>query len=317
MEILTSKSQINLFGYDKLFNSFITLHKKNKLPNVMLLSGSKGLGKSTFAYHFINYLLSDKEENNYLVENFKINSSNSSYKLIQNNIHPNFFLLENELTEDNIKIDQVRNLLIFLHRSTYTKDLKIVFIDNAEFLNVNSSNALLKSLEEPSSNTFFFIIHNDASAIKETIKSRCIQFKFYLNIEEKKNIFKKISQDYQLNFNYNDLDKFFYFESPGNLLKYLIALKDSNFYILENNLPCILFLIDKYKTKKDSELLNLITLLIENFYNKLSLNDSNNINNYFTNKNKILYLINDMKKFNLDKKNLLITIDNILKNEAQ
>ena len=317
MEILTSKLQLNLFGYDKLFNSFITLHKKNKLPNVMLLSGSKGLGKSTFAYHFINYLLSDKEENNYLVENFQINPNNSSYKLIQNNIHPNFFLLKNDLSEDNIKIDQVRNLLIFLHRSTYTKDLKIVFIDNAEFLNVNSSNALLKSLEEPSSNTFFFIIHNDASEIKETIKSRCIQFKFHLNIEEKKNIFKKIAQDYQLNFNYNDLDKFFYFESPGNLLKYLIALKDSNFNILENNLPCILFLIDKYKTKKDSELLNLITLLIENFYNKLSLNDSNNINNYFTNKNKILYLINDMKKFNLDKKNLLITIDNILKNEAQ
>ena len=134
---------------------------------------------------------------------------------------------------------------------------------------------------------------------------------------KKKNIFKKIAQDYQLNFNYNDLDKFFYFESPGNLLKYLIALKDSNFNILENNLPCILFLIDKYKTKKDSELLNLISLLIENFYNKLALNDANNINNYFTNKNKILYLINDMKKFNLDKKNLLITIDNILKNEAQ
>ena len=317
MEILTSKSQLNLFGYDKLFNSFITLHKKNKLPNVMLLSGPEGLGKSTFAYHFINYLLSDKEENNYVVENFQINPNNSSYKLIQNNIHPNFFLLENDLSEDNIKIDQVRNLLIFLHRSTYTKDLKIVFIDNAEFLNVNSSNALLKSLEEPSTNTFFFIIHNDASEIKETIKSRCIQFKFHLNIDEKKDIFKKVAQDYQLNFNYNDLDKFFYFESPGNLLKYLTVLKDSNFNILENNLPCILFLIDKYKTKKDSELLNLITLLIENFYNKLSLNDSNNINNYFTNKNKILYLINDMKKFNIDKKNLLITIDNILKNEAQ
>ena len=110
MEILTSKSQLNLFGYDKLFNSFIMLYKKNKSPNVMLLCGSKGLGKSTFAYHFINYLLSDKEENNYLVENFQINPNNSSYKLIQNNIHPNFFLLENDLSEDNIKIDQVRNL---------------------------------------------------------------------------------------------------------------------------------------------------------------------------------------------------------------
>jgi len=101
------------------------------------------------------------------------------------------------------------------------------------------------------------------------------------------------------------------------LLRYLITLKDTNFNILENNLPCILFLIDKYKTKKDSGLLNLITLLIENFYLKLSLNDINNINNYSINKNKILYLINDMKKFNLDKKNMLITIDDILRNEAQ
>ena len=190
MEILTSKSQLNLFGYNKLFNSFILLHKRNKLPNVMLLSGSKGLGKSTFAYHFINYLLSTKEDNNYLVENLKINPNNSSYKLIQNNIHPNFFLLENNLSEDNIKIDQIRSLLIFLHRSTYNKDLKIVFIDNAEYLNTNSSNALLKSLEEPSTNTFFFIIHNDTCEIKETIKSRCIQFKFHLSYDEKKNFYK-------------------------------------------------------------------------------------------------------------------------------
>ena len=71
------------------------------------------------------------------------------------------------------------------------------------------------------------------------------------------------------------------------------------------------------KTKKDIELLDLITLLIENLYNKLSLRDRNNINNYFINKNKISYLISDMKKFNLDKKNLLINIDEILKNEAR
>ena len=38
-----------------------------------------------------------------------------------------------------------------------------------------------------------------------------------------------------------------------------------------------------------------------------------NLNDYFVKKNKILYLINDMKNFNLDKKNMLITIDNILK----
>ena len=317
MEILNPKSQLDLFGYDKLFNSFIALHKKNKLPNVMLLSGSKGSGKSTFTYHFINYLLSQREEKKYSVENFKISSDNLSFKLIQNDIHPNFFLLESDLVDENIKIEKIRNLLKFLGKSTYLRDLKIIFIDNAEYLNLNASNALLKSLEEPPRNTFFFIIHDDTSVIIDTIKSRCIQFKFHFNIHEKKNIFKKISQNHQLNFNDDHLDKFFYFETPGNFLRYLIALKDSGLDISKDNLSCILFLMDKYRINKDSELLNFITLLIENFYNVLSLNDSNNINNYFINKNRISYLINDMKKFNLDKKNLLISIDRILKNESQ
>ena len=317
MEILTPKLQLNLFGYDKLFNSFATLYKKNKLPNVMLLSGSKGLGKSTFAYHFINFLLSHGEEGEYLVDNHEINSNNSSFKLIQQNAHPNFFLIENNLTDENIKVEQVRNLIKFLNMSTYTKNLKIVFIDNAEYLNLNASNALLKPLEEPSRNTFFFIIHNDASKITDTIKSRSTQFKFHFSAVEKKNIFKKIVENYQLNFNEDCIDNFFHFETPGSLLRYLLILKDSDFNLFQDGLPCIIFLIEKYKNKKDPELLNLITLLIENFYNKLSLKFSNNVNSYFVNKNKISYLINDMKKFNLDKKNLLTTISGILENEVQ
>ena len=115
----------------------------------------------------------------------------------------------------------------------------------------------------------------------------------------------------------NNFEQFFYFETPGNLLRYLVALNDSNLDISKDNLSCILFLMDKYRSKKDSELLNYITLLIENFYNVLSLKDINNINNYFISKNRISHLINNMKKFNLDKKNLLISIDRILKNEAQ
>jgi len=316
MDILTPKLQLNLFGYEKLFNSFTTLFKKNKLPNVMLFSGPKGLGKSTFAYHFINFLLSHGDEDKYLVDNFKINPNNSSFKLIQQNVHPNFFLIENNLTDENIKVDQVRNLIKFLNKSTFTKNLKIVLIDNAEYLNLNASNALLKALEEPSSNTFFFIIHNDASKITDTIKSRSTQFKFHFSVLEKKNIFNKIVENYQLNFNEDFLDNFFYFETPGNLLRYLLILKDTNFNLSHDSLSCILFLIEKYKNKKDPEILNLITMLIENFYNELSSKSSNNINSYFVNKNKISYLIDDMKKFNLDKKNLLTSISGILKNET-
>ena len=316
MELPESKNQLNLFGYEKLFNSFVKFFQNNCLPNVILLSGLKGLGKATFAYHFINYLLTQNEENKYLIDEFKINSNNQSYKLINNNVHPNFFLLDNEINEE-IKIEKVRNLIKFLSQSTDSKNLKIILIDSSEYLNLNSSNALLKSLEEPSKNTFFFIIHNDASPLTYTIKSRSVKFKIHFTNSDKKIIFEKILQNLEINLNNKNIDKFLNFDSPGNILKYLLLLKDLKFDILDNNLSSIFFLIEKYKNTNNHELLNLINLLIENYYKELSLKNTNNINDYFLNKNKITYLIDDMKKFNLDKKNLLITISGILKNEEQ
>ena len=64
-EILPPKNQLQLFGYEDYFGSFIKLFNKNKLPNTILLSGLKGSGKATFAYHFINYILSYRELNKY------------------------------------------------------------------------------------------------------------------------------------------------------------------------------------------------------------------------------------------------------------
>ena len=317
MGICEPIDQLKLYGYEDYFRTFEGLYKKNKLPNAILLSGPKGLGKSTFAYHFINYLLSQSETNKYSLEKFIINENSSTLKSIQNHIHPNFFLLENNLSEENIKINQVRDLLNFLGKSTYSRDIKIVLLDNAEYLNPNSSNALLKSLEEINYNTFFFIINNSLLSVPDTIKSRCIEYKFHFNALEKKNIFNKIAQDYQSNFIEINLDKFFYFDTPGNLLRYMLLLNNSNLNISIDHLSCILYLIDIYKNEKDLELLNLVSIFIENFYNELSLYDSINSNRYFFNKYKILYLINDMKNFNLDKKNLITSVTRILENEKK
>ena len=64
---------------------------KKKMPTNVLLSGKKGLGKSTLAYHIINYILSINEDFNYNCEiNFSIDKENKSFKLIQNNSHPKF-----------------------------------------------------------------------------------------------------------------------------------------------------------------------------------------------------------------------------------
>ena len=81
-EIVTPKNQLQLYGYKYYFDTFANLFKNNKLPNTILLSGLKRSGKATFAYHFINYLLSYNEQNKYLVKNFTINPDNKTYKSV-------------------------------------------------------------------------------------------------------------------------------------------------------------------------------------------------------------------------------------------
>ena len=313
-EITKPKSQLKLYGYESYFKFFNKLYEQDKLPNSILISGQKGLGKSTFTYHFINFLLSKGEKNEYNGKDYLIYPNNSTYKSIQSGTHANLFILD-AIDDENIKIDQIRKLLLFLNKSTYYKSVKIVLLDNAEYLNINSSNALLKAIEEPSKDTYFFIINNDSQKIMNTIKSRCIDFVINFNFLEKKDIFNKISQTYSLNFTESDLDIFLYFDTQGNLLKYLSILKNSNFKISEDYLSCISYFMDLYKEKTDPKLLSFITLFIQNFYNELSLKNSLFINNYYRNLNKILYLIDNMKKFHLDKKNLIFSIDKIIKNE--
>ncbi len=312
--IISPLNQLNLFGYKYYFDFFDKLYKKNKLPNSILLSGNKGLGKATFSYHFINFLLSEGEDNKYSSENFSINPNNLSYKLAINGSHSNLFILDS-LDEENVKIDQIRKLLLFLSKTTYYKGLKIVLIDNAEKLNINSSNALLKAIEEPSKDTYFFIINNDSNKLLNTIKSRCIEFNINFSLLEKKNIFNKIIKQYELSFDEFDLNNFLYFDSHGNLIKYLNILKNSNSSISENYLSCISYFMEIYNTKNDNKILTFLSVFIQNYYNQLALKNSSLINNYYNNLNKILHLIDDMKKFRIDKKNLIFSIDRIIKNE--
>lgn len=290
--------QLSLYGYDDYFTSFKNLYEKNKLPNTILLTGQKGIGKSTFAYHFINYLLSQEENDKYILENFTINENNPSFKLIHNQVHPNFFLLKNSLSDENIKIDQARSLIKFLNKSTYSLETKIVLIDNTELLNINSSNALLKILEEPNENIIFLLIYNNAKKIKETIKSRCINFKLNLKNSDINLVVKKLlGNSIEEVFN-KDLINFY--NSPGFYINLLNFAENNNIDIKENNLHHLLSLIiEKNLYKKSAYLKNTMPLFIELYFLNLITNSENKklilqLFSIFTTK------MNNLQKFNLD-----------------
>ena len=87
-------NQTNLFSLDNYLLEFVELYKKKKLPTKILLSGDKGLGKSTLAFHLVNYILSINEENPYIFKESKINPDNKSYKLVINRSNPNLLLVD-------------------------------------------------------------------------------------------------------------------------------------------------------------------------------------------------------------------------------
>ena len=239
---LKPSNQTNLYGLDFYFQDFINLFNNNKLPNKILLSGYKGIGKSTLAYHLINYVLSKDEDYSYDFKNNKINSNNKSYKLIQNGSHPNFILIDIMNEKKNIDIAQIRNMITNLNKSSFNSKPRFILIDNIEFFNLNSINALLKILEEPPINCFFVLVNNNRKIIP-TLKSRCLNFKIDLTNEESHSIANRLINTDAFDLINKDLLDYYF--TPGkiyNLVKFSnenkINLKTINLEkFLTANLP--------------------------------------------------------------------------------
>ena len=86
--------QTKLYGLNNFFLDFIRLYRNKKLPNKILLSGDVGVGKSTLAYHLINYALSKDEKFKYDIRKFEISPDNKSYKLTTNGSNPNINIIK-------------------------------------------------------------------------------------------------------------------------------------------------------------------------------------------------------------------------------
>ena len=119
--------------------------------------------KSTIGY--VLEILEMGFEINFLSNKSKLNSSHTVN--INNKIFhvPKLFLIENLTGKSSINIEQVRNMINYANKTAYNNKKKFILINNSEFLNLNSINALLKIVEEPGSNTNFILIHNSSNII--------------------------------------------------------------------------------------------------------------------------------------------------------
>ena len=304
MNNLKPVNQTYLFGLHQYLQELIELDKKKCLPNKILLSGQKGLGKSTLAYHFINYILSKDEEYKYDISNFVINKENHSFKTTLNKSNPNLIIIDIDQEKKMIDINQIRELLSNLQKSSFNNKPKFILIDNIEFLNVNSINALLKVIEEPSINIHFILINNNKK-ILSTLISRCINFRIYLTHEKNLEIAEKLIQN-NLNEVIND-ELINYYSTPGNIFNLFNFARENKYDLKNTNLKEFLKMVIKNNDyKKGEEIKFIIFDFIELYFNKLNLSISTKLNEKY---HYFLGRISNTKKFNLDYESLFMEFE--------
>ena len=304
MNKLEPFNQLNLFGLDKFFLELIKLYEKNSFPNKLLLNGPKGIGKSTLAYHFINYVLSKNENYKYNLKNFKINSDSSTFKTIINKSNTNLITVDVNVDKKFIDIDQIRNLISNLNKSSFNNKPRFVLIDNIELLNINSINALLKVLEEPNKDVYFILINNKYH-IPPTLLSRCINFRMNLSNKECLQISNQLLDNSLESLINKDL--IYYYLTPGNIYHLVKFADQFNYNLLDLNLKDFLKIIIKENHyKKDTNIKYMIFHLIEFYFTKLNLSVSEKVNEKYSH---FLKKIADTKTFNLDEESLFIEFE--------
>ena len=306
---LEPSNQLYLFGHQENFINLTNLYINKSFPNKILLSGEKGIGKSTLAFHLINYILSQDEEHMYNLEKFEINPENKSFKLLKNKSNPNFILIDINEEKKSIDIGQIRNLILTLNKSNFNKKPRLVLIDNIELLNNNAVNALLKILEEPGDNINFILINNNKK-ILPTLKSRCLNFNIKLTSEQSFEITSKL-----LNEKYSDLinnEIISNYSTPGEILRLIDFSNNNDISLKELNLKTLIQkLITEKKYKKDNFIKLMIYSLIEKYFrNNISISNITLIafHKYF------LKRINDTKLFNLDEEALFMEFESKILN---
>lgn len=190
-------------------NSLYPWHRKNweylvrlesKLPHALLFYGPSGTGIETFAESFAQARLCENRQS----DGNACGECQSCHWFKQNS-HPDFRQIlpetlevakglddpDKKTDEDSgsdgkkskepskkIGIERIRSLADFINISTHRGGLRVVLVYPAEAMTTESSNSLLKMLEEPPANTLFVLATNHLDALLPTIVSRCSKLAF-------------------------------------------------------------------------------------------------------------------------------------------
>ena len=145
--------------------------RKGKVSHAYIIDGPEGIGKKTFAGYIAAALLCEKG-----IEDGPCMVCGSCIKADTHN-HPDIIWVEHE-KPTVLSIGEIRSQVIdTVDIVPYYGPYKIYIIQDAQLLNDNGQNALLKTLEEPPEYALFFLLTDNYDMLLDTIKSRCMKLR--------------------------------------------------------------------------------------------------------------------------------------------
>lgn len=150
--------------------------RESKIHHALLLSGIEGVGKRELALWFTQLLFCDSPIGNQPCQQCP------SCKRAQNGNWVDFIYVEPEEKKERvgaIKIEAIREIKKQLGFGPSEEPLRVVLISQADRLNTEASNTLLKMLEEPPPRWQFILTTNDAQNLLPTLYSRCSEIRFH------------------------------------------------------------------------------------------------------------------------------------------
>ncbi len=304
--IFNPKDTPILFGYNEKFNFFKNLILKDKLPKVIMLSGQKGIGKSTLINHLMHFFF---DKNNYNENEFSININSSFNLQFKKNLHPNIIYLEGSDFK-GAKIDDIRTLKNNLSKAPINRKKRFIILDDVETFNLNSINALLKIIEEPSKNNYFILINNKTKNLRDTIRSRCLEIKIIFNDKQMSAITSSLMKTFKQNISLDiDLLKI----SAGRLLTYNYFINQKNINIDDNYVDILRSVLNIYKKEKNFPYKDFLLFISEYYFKKDFLKGSLSNENFLLIRFFLAKKINDFFLYNLSQNTLLSSIENKFK----
>ena len=161
----------DLIGQEILSKTITNAIKVGKTPNAYLLTGIRGVGKTTTARLIAKAL--NCQNNSSQNSNCDSNNSCDSCKEITNSNHIDVLEMD---AASKTGIDDIRDLIENSKYSPTSAKFKIFIIDEVHMLSKQAFNGLLKTLEEPPPSLKFILATTEVKKIPITILSRCQRF---------------------------------------------------------------------------------------------------------------------------------------------